>query len=226
MNATFDRGNVRAPCPDCEGTLTTFEYSHGGTSRYGSVSRHGNHGFEGQQFSQVTYVLLRCAGCGRGGMATVHNDGNYPPSRAGFEEFFPASITPARIPEAVPDGIRAEFREAERCAAAEAWRAGSAMLRSVLEKALKANGYTRDTEPKLVQKIDAAAADGVITEARKNRAHDEIRSLGNDILHDDWKPVDGTAFDIARHYAQRVLEDLYDDREQVERQLRAKSRLT
>ncbi len=55
------------------------------------------------------------------------------------------------------------MREAERCAAVGAWRAASAMLRSALEKTLKANGYTNGN---LAQKIDAAAVDGVIPAAR------------------------------------------------------------
>jgi hypothetical protein len=46
------------------------------------------------------------------------------------------------LPEDVPDGLIKEFREAELCASFGAWRAASAMLRSVLEKTLKVNGYS------------------------------------------------------------------------------------
>ena len=35
----------------------------------------------------------------------------------------------------------------------------------------------------------AHTTDGVITEARRKRAHEDIRSLGNDVLHEDWREV-------------------------------------
>jgi hypothetical protein len=60
------------------------------------------------------------------------------------------------------------------------------LLRSTLEKTLKANGYTKGN---LKEKIEAAAADGVITAPRERRAHSEVRVLGNDVLHDEYRPV-------------------------------------
>jgi len=99
---------------------------------------------------------------------------------------------------------------------------GSALLRSTLEKTLSANGYKKGT---LAERIDEAAADGAITAARSKRAHDDIRVLGNDILHDDWRAVTEDEFDQAHHYAQRILEDFYDDRPSVEALLIAKGRL-
>jgi len=76
----------------------------------------------------------------------------------------------------------------------------------------------------LVHRIEAAADDGVITQARKTRAHENIRVLGNDILHDDWREVLQDEYEEAHHYAQRILEDLYDDRVTVEKILTAKKR--
>jgi hypothetical protein len=64
----------------------------------------------------------------------------------------------------------------------------------------------------LKQQIDAAAADGVITEVRKKRAHEDIRVLGNDVLHDEWQPVSVEEVEPTHNYAQRILEDLYDHR--------------
>jgi hypothetical protein len=55
------------------------------------------------------------------------------------------------------------------------------LLSSTLEKTLKENGYSSGS---LASKIDAACADGVITESRKKKAHEEVRVLGNDVLHD------------------------------------------
>lgn len=115
-----------------------------------------------------------------------------------------------------------EFREAELCAAFGALRAASALFRSSLEKALRANGYVKGT---LAARIDEAGGDGVITEARRKRAHDDIRVLGNDVLHEEWRAVTYEEVEAAHHYVQRILEDLYDDRESVEAVLTAKGRI-
>jgi hypothetical protein len=128
----------------------------------------------------------------------------------------------------VPTDIQAEFREAELCVAFKANRAASALFRSVLEKVLKANGYTKGNDPSLKdlqKRIDAAAADGVITDARRKRAHEDVRSLGNDVLHDDWRDITEDEVNDSHRYTQRILEDFYDDRATVEVILRAKNRL-
>jgi hypothetical protein len=103
-------------------------------------------------------------------------------------------------------------------------RAAAGMFRSVLDKTLRANGYKGKEGTTLKQQIDTAAADGVITEARKKRAHDEIRVLGNDVLHDEWHEIKEVDVELARHYSQRILEDLYDDRESVLALLRVAQR--
>lgn len=138
------------------------------------------------------------------------------------------SIATAPLPGAVPDDIPNEFREAERCAAFGAIRAASALFRSVLEKTLNANGYTRGNDPSLrdlQKRIDAAAVDGVITDARRKKADDDIRALGNDVLHDDWRVVTPEEVEDSHRYTQRILEDLYDDRPTVEAVLIAKNKL-
>lgn len=97
-----------------------------------------------------------------------------------------------------------------------------------MEKTLKANGYIKDNDPSLrdlQKRIDAAAADGVITEARRKKAHEDIRSLGNDVLHDDWRQVKDDEVENCRRYSQRILEDLYDDRATVEKLLVEKKRI-
>jgi hypothetical protein len=77
---------------------------------------------------------------------------------------------------------------------------------------------------KLIHRIDAAAWDKVITETRQKRAHENIRVLGNDILHDEWREVTEDEFTDAHKYTQRLLEDFYDDRPTVETRLRAQGR--
>lgn len=163
---------------------------------------------------------MRCAGCGRAGLAKVHCNDTF--SIGELESFFPVSIENLIVPGEVPKDIIAEFREAELCAAFGAYRAASALFRSVLEKCLKVNGYTKG---ELAPKVEAAAQDGVITESRKRRVHEDIRVLGNDILHDEWRPVSDEEVEAAHHYSQRILEDFYDDRKSVETILVQKGRI-
>ena len=118
-----------------------------------------------------------------------------------------------------------EFREGEQCREARCYRAAAAMFRSVLDKTLRANGYKDKRGTNLEQQIDAAASDGVITAARQRRAHEEIRVLGNDVLHEAWEAVTPDDVTAARQYAQRILEDFYDDRDSVLTLLRAKGRV-
>jgi uncharacterized membrane protein YebE (DUF533 family) len=126
------------------------------------------------------------------------------------------------MPNGTPAGISAEYREAELCASTGAWRGASALLRSALEKTLSENGYVGGP---LAARIDAAAADGVITAARKQRAHDDVRVLGNDVLHDAWRVVTEEEYSAAHHYVQRIVEDFYDHRAEVEAALKAAGRM-
>jgi len=164
----------------------------------------------------------------------LHDNGGG--NERGYEvitDFLPQAIEKAHLPPKVPADIVAEFRESELDASHGAYRSGSALLRSVLEKTLKKNGYDEvdvvvggvsKKSKSLEKRIEVAADDGVITQARKVRAHENIRVLGNDILHDDWREVTQDEFEDAHHYAQRILEDLYDDRVTVEKILTAKGR--
>lgn len=226
MTPQFDKGNVRANCDGCGGAVSTFEYRSGQTHEFGTVViPRDRYEFEGRTCQSVIYKLLRCAGCGRGAIAVVHKPHNQEYSHGFLEKLIPSSLETFPIPESVPDPIRREFREAEVSASVLAWRAAAAMLRSTLEKALKANGYD-EKGTSLEKKIDLAVADGIITAARGRRAHEDIRVLGNDVLHDEWREVTAHEYDEAHHYSQRILEDFYDDRESVEKILREKKRIT
>jgi hypothetical protein len=219
MKPQYVNGNMRAACPDCGGAVTTFEF-RSAHAPFGNVVRQWNHVFEGRSYSTVSYILMRCAGCGRGGLATVHQ---HPQNSDAYDgRFYPASRELAPLPAGVPDGIVAEYREAEICASASAYRAASALLRSVLEKTLTANGYINGS---LAARIDEAAGHNVITAARRQRAHDDIRVLGNDVLHDEWRVVTEDEYSAAHLYVQRIVEDLYDQRPQVEAVLRAAGKI-
>lgn len=153
-------------------------------------------------------------------MAKIH----FNPSQVGvLEEFYPITVDRHDIAKDVPDGIAREYREAEDCAAIGATRAASALFRSTLEKTLKANGYTRGT---LEAKIDEAAGEGAITASLQEAVHEDVRVLGNDVLHDKWREVTPEEVVDSHRYVQRVLEAFYDRRAAVERILSAKGRLT
>ncbi|MFN7154172.1 MAG: DUF4145 domain-containing protein [Acidovorax sp.] len=140
-------------------------------------------------------------------------------------DFYPETTQQLKLPPSVPAGIAAEFREAESCLGHGNFRAAAGLFRSVLDKTLRASGYKLKKGTPLEQQIDAASADGIITESRRRRAHDEVRVLGNDVLHDEWRELQREDVEAAHHYSQRILEDFYDDRGSTLAVLRSKSKV-
>jgi hypothetical protein len=127
MNLQLGRNySVSAHCPDC-GALTSFDQEQ-------VPIIDGGHMYNGKNYMRVLYVFSQCARCGRGGLATVPDNGGA--QSAVLEDFYPISIDAAPLPHALPPDIQAEFREGERCASFGASRAASALFRSVLEKTL------------------------------------------------------------------------------------------
>jgi len=175
---------------------------------------------DGTGYPRAVYRLMRCGGCGRGALATIACGNQV--NTGILVDFFPFARANAHLPSQTPQEIEHEFREAELCAAVGANRAASAMFRSALEKTLLANGYDTGN---LKQRIDDAAGDGLITESRKARAHEDIRCLGNDVLHEVWQVIDDTAVEVAHRFSQRIIEDFYNDRRTAEQLLRSKGRL-
>lgn len=220
--ARYHNGNVIAVCPVC-GVQSTFESRRNSNDEHGSLimespRRKGMAEIPDDQ--RVVFRLLRCAGCGRAGLAGVHGNGGV--NDGALIEFLPRSVTQVLLPPNIPDGIKSEFREAENDASIESYRSGSAMLRSVLEKTLKSHGYTSGN---LESKIDKAADDGVITLPLKRRAHENVRVLGNNILHDEWRVVTEEEFQESHEYTKRILECFYDDPETVKAILIEKGRM-
>jgi hypothetical protein len=154
-------------------------------------------------------------------MMDVH--GSYPADIWQLLGFYPDAKPRLQLPPAVPQGIQNEFREAEVCMEHECYRAAAALFRSVLDKTMRANGYKTKDVRNLQEQIDKATTDGVT--ARQRRAHEEVRVLGNDVLHDDWHPMSLEDVEPAHHYVQRILEDFYDNRESVLKQLRSANRI-
>lgn len=206
MRAELHGRIVRTTCPGCGGAVTNYQEVQGAT-----VARPGP--------IRCVDVLMRCLACGRGGLAEILLDGGG--HWKVLARFFPRVRDYAPLPS-VPEGIKADFREAELCASVEAWRGAVALLRSSLEKTLAANGYDKGS---LFERINDAATDGLITASRKERAHEKVRILGNDVLHDEWQEVTEDQYSRAHHYVQRTLEDFYEHREEVVKQLLKLSRI-
>lgn len=217
MKPIYINGNVRADCPDC-GLPTTFECRESSSREFGSIFVNGPVQYEGYTYSHIIYQLFRCSVCHRPGVAKIPADSH---TEGILEWFWPTSIVPTKLPSNSPEGVHNEYREAEKCMSVEAWRGAAALLRSALEKTLTANGYD---EKDLYKKIEAAGQDGVITSARRQRAQDLVRTLGNDVLHLDWRLVTQQEVEDAHHYVGRIIEDFYDDRDTVESVLKANDR--
>lgn len=218
-----ENGVINSLCPDCG-----FPSSFPVFGQHIKINKSVQH--NDQAYSWIFYLTHQCVGCQRGGLSKIYSHSD---SWGGGQlvSFFPYSREVAKLPPDTPNDIVAEFREAELCTSFEAYRAASALFRSTLEKVLKANGYEQIGKKgfdvlSLQNKIDQAQQDGVLTEARRKRAHDDIRSLGNDVLHDDWREIAAEEVEAAHHYTQRIIEDFYDNRKEVEAVLIAKNRIT
>jgi hypothetical protein len=131
-------------------------------------------------YNRIIHQLLRCTVCGCPGVASVYANNSY--LQGILASFWPRAAVRIDLPDKIPVGVLKEFREGEQAMGASCWRAAAAMFRSALEKLLAANGYQ---ETNLFQKIESAGRDGVITSARRQRAQDLVRVLGNDVLHDE-----------------------------------------
>ncbi len=221
MSITYQNGNVIAQCPSCNGSLTTFErVVHG--KPLGDVVVDKIHQFEGISFPRIIWTLMRCASCGYGGMAEIHASDD--PKTGKLGAFYPNVVKTNKLSTSIPEDIKKEYREAEKCYSFKAYRAASALVRSVLEKTLKVNGYNSKSNG-LERKIELAGEEGIISAALSKKAHDKIKILGDDVLHEDWREVAPGEAEESLNYALRILEAFYDDRETVFSILKSKKRI-
>lgn len=230
MATINDLGQILARCRGCRGGNSRFEFA-AGDQAFGVVFAYGKvPGYNPWDYAkaQFQYRLYRCVGCGMGalGVVRMERSARYPQDIAELVHFYPEAKEALRLPDAVPGGIEREFREAETCMETGCYRAAAALLRSALDKTLRSNGYKVGKRTSLKKQIDEAAQDGVLTEARKNRAHEDVRVLGNDILHEAWRRIAEEEVEACHRYVQRVLEDFYDDRESVLKLLAKANRRT
>jgi len=212
MRRSFENNIVRAYCPECR-AYSKFVQAAGS-----SINRRPGGGRINEFF-----LFLECGGCARGAVAMVTTSQSS--SAHGYlQEFYPHAVESLDLPVGVPEGVVKEFREAEQCAAVGALRGACALLRSSLEKVLLENGYTKK-DGRLFHRIEKAAEDNVITGARRAGAQTAVRALGNDVLHEAWRVVEPEEYRAGHRYVQRVIEDLYDERDEVEKRLRELGRL-
>ncbi len=131
MAKLTDQGGVVARCPGCDGGLSTFEWGYlvpqpgvvslavGASLPTVSFGRLVKRVFQqGGQWHDVLYLIVRCAGCGSGALAVVkmiqHQPADqYPRQLECLVSFHPEACERLKLPTAVPEGIRQEFREAE-----------------------------------------------------------------------------------------------------------------
>ena len=213
-------GSIISHCVGCKGGKSTFEWKINGRE-IGAITKSNDDN------RRITFRLYRCVGCGMGAYGIVSQDKykDYPEGYLNLINFHPQSKESLPIPKNTPKGIQSEFRESEKYYANDCFRASAGLIRSVLDKTMKANGYATNKEKNLYIQIEVAAKDGIITQARKKKAHDEIRVIGNDVLHDEWHEIPSEDVVAAKYYCQRILEDFYDDRESVLSLLREKNRI-
>lgn len=208
---------VIARCHRCSGAVTAFNPVTTGSSSVFTQTEEWSNGDV-----MVTYMFVRCSACGTGAVATLVNDFlERGPLR--LHDFHPHSPDFEALPQDAPMAVVAEVREAEWAASVGAFRAATALLRSALEKVLKSNGYVAGV---LATKIDDAAADGIITASRKRQVHEDVRHLGNDVVHDEWRQVTLDEYELARKYVTWILEDFYADRPTVVSELKTAGRLS
>ena len=223
----YENSNVIAHCPACD-AITTFVSAKDGRS-LGSFQNDISGSKRTTTFyadmkgppERVIYKLVMCSTCRSGGLATILG---FSENKYLLKMFYPRSASRHRIPDSVPAEIATEYREAEACFANGHRRAASAMARSTLEKTLIANGYNKKVGS-LYERIEKAAEEGVLLPARSARAHNNIRVLGNDVLHEEWADLSEDDVEQSLKYTAWILNDLYDDRETVEAQLKALGRI-
>ena len=183
--ATINKeGNVIAHCPTCDGAKSSFEFV-GTRGELGHVTKvfPSEYRHYGRDRVRSWIQLFRCNACGaraKGIFNIMDVHGSYPDDIWQLLEYYAEAKERLPLPKGIPNGIKREFREAELCSEAGCYRAAAGMLRSVLDKTLRANGYNV-RENRNLNADRRSAADGVITKARQTRAHEEVRVDGDHV---------------------------------------------
>lgn len=109
-----------------------------------------------------------------------------------------SSFDPSNYHEAIPEKIREDLAEADRCYHADAYKAAVAINRRAIQRIVF--DKIKDTEIRkknLWEQIDALFDSGLITKDLKETAH-EIRHFGNFGVHPRDDQLDNTSWDDAQ----------------------------
>lgn len=233
MDAEKVDGGYRAYCPTCK-TLTLFRSTDNRGNGYSSFSRDLKDPVKKKIndqdaiYNRVISTSCECTGCRRGGMAESYHSSK---NQSELIDFYPYELKHKELPESLPREIRKEFKEAEICYGHKAYRASSAMARSTLEKVLKLSGYedvddnTGYDRMGLKKKIEEATSDHILTKAREKQVHDDIKVLGDEVVHRPWREISKEEVESSLKYVLWIIHDLYDDRSTVEAELQRLGRL-
>jgi hypothetical protein len=232
FGVAYDRKHglrVIAACQGCRGKERTFTPISLGDGEF----RHDYSilmAFDGRgnpEPWQCIEVLVTCGVCTQWSLARfIQHRGSRrigdPQFPIDYEahEIAPAGVPQAEFPNETPAKVVSLLRESEVCLAHGALRGAAALLRATLETLLIANGYE---ERNLLQKIDAAANDQILTVQLKKRAH-SLRVLANDSLHEAAQ-VARTDVVNGYEFAQRIVEAFYFTRQEVVEALKAVERI-
>ena len=179
MATINDHGNIIAHCPTCDGAKSTFEYI-GSRGELGHVTKVFQRDYRHYSEDQlrIRFQLFKCTACGAGALGVIKMmevHGSYPQDIWRLLDFYPEAKERLPLPKEVPVGIQREFREAELCSEAGCYRAAAGMLRSVLDKTLRANGnqaahgaevsesaarWVLDTAPEVLDELDRLIESG------------------------------------------------------------------
>lgn len=108
--------------------------------------------------------------------------------------------------QSIPQKVREDIAEAERCYYADAYRASVTMYRRAIQNIIL-NKITDPTirKKRLVDQIDALFANGLITKDLKDTAH-EIRQFGNFGAHPSDDALDNTNSEDAEMIGQLTFD--------------------
>lgn len=155
----------------------------------------------------LTRFLEVCDNCG--GLVC----GTYQ-SQTGETHLWPTVVHRKDYPD-VPEAIAAAASEAHQALGALAPRAAVAMARAVIEAIAKEKKIVRGS---IHSKIEELAADGHISHAMKEAAH-EIRLVANEAVHSDLvdEPIDVDEGREVVELMDAILERVYQEPAKVER---------
>jgi len=109
-----------------------------------------------------------------------------------------------QLPHSVPQRIRTDFEEAQRCMRSQSYTAGAIMARRVVETLRKEQGYTKG---KLFDALKSMKDDGVI-DSRLYDWADTAREVGNEGAHEPT-PVSREDAEEVLRFVEALVDYLY-----------------